>query len=89
MNNNEITPTFTQKIGKTTNLVSVHFSETSSETFEDKIKRLILNDLANLEKNMQLMILVNALNFQVEIGSLSRLTAQTGTPKITPKNDRL
>ena len=44
-------PTFTQKIGKTTYQVSIHFSETSSDTFEDKIKRLMLNDLANLEKN--------------------------------------
>ena len=43
-------PTFTQKIGKTTYVVSVHFSETSSETFDDKIKRLMLNDLASLEE---------------------------------------
>ena len=44
------TPTFTQKIGKTTYQVSVHFSETSTETFDDKIKRLMLNDLASLEE---------------------------------------
>lgn len=42
-----ITPeaTFTQKIGKTTYVVGVHFSKTSKETINDKIERLILNDL--------------------------------------------
>ena len=43
-------PTFTRKIGKTTYQVSVHFSETSKETLDDKIKRLILNDLAENRK---------------------------------------
>ena len=33
-----------KKIGKTTYLVKIHFSETSKETMSDKIKRLILND---------------------------------------------
>ena len=51
LNDKETAPTFTQKIGNTTYVVSVHFSETSKETFDDKIKRLMLNDLANLEKN--------------------------------------
>ena len=54
MENNQLAPitppTFTQKIGKTTYQVSIHFSETSSETFDDKIKRLMLNDLASLEE---------------------------------------
>ncbi|MGL5254241.1 MAG: transposon-encoded TnpW family protein [Brevinema sp.] len=37
--------TFTHKIGKTTYVVGVHFSKTSKETINDKIERLILNDL--------------------------------------------
>ena len=48
-------PTFTQKIGKTTYQVAIYFSETSLETFDDKMKRLMLNDLANLEKNQRLI----------------------------------
>ena len=31
-------------IGKTTNLVTCHFSETSRETLQDKLKRIIIND---------------------------------------------
>ena len=34
-------PCFRKVIGNTTYVVRVHFSETSSETLEDKIKRLI------------------------------------------------
>ena len=34
----------TRHIGKTTYKVRVHFSQTSTETMSDKIKRLILND---------------------------------------------
>ena len=37
--------TFTHKIGNTTYVVGVHFSKTSKETIEDKMKRLILSDL--------------------------------------------
>ena len=40
--------TFTKKIGRTTYVVDVHFSETSKETMEDKIKRLIINEIRNL-----------------------------------------
>lgn len=39
-------PMLVKKIGKTTYNVVVHFSETSKETLEDKVKRLILNDCA-------------------------------------------
>ena len=39
------TPTFTQKIGKTTYVVNIHFSKTSKETLTDKVERLILSDL--------------------------------------------
>lgn len=34
----------TKKIGRTTYKVTVHFSQTSTETIADKIKRLIQND---------------------------------------------
>ena len=37
-------PALVKKIGKTTYKVRVHFSNTSTETMSDKIKRLILND---------------------------------------------
>ena len=50
VNKNEVTnatpqATFTHKIGNTTYIVSVHFSKTSKETIDDKLERLILNDL--------------------------------------------
>ena len=35
---------FKQKLGNTTYNVTVHFNENSTETFEDKVKRLIIND---------------------------------------------
>jgi len=45
---NEKPPTITRKIGNTTFDIHVHFSETSKETFTDKVLRLIKND-ANCE----------------------------------------
>lgn len=38
---------FPIRIGRTTYLVGLHFSETSKETLEDKVKRLILRDVEN------------------------------------------
>jgi len=37
-------PTITKRIGNTTFDIHVHFSETSKETFTDKVLRLIKND---------------------------------------------
>ena len=37
-------PVMIKKIGKTTYRVKIHFSETSRETFTDKVVRLIKND---------------------------------------------
>ena len=34
---------FKRKLGNTTYNVTVHFNENSTETFEDKVKRLIIN----------------------------------------------
>ena len=38
-------PYLEQKIDKTTYLVEIHFSEKSTQNVEDKLKRVILNDL--------------------------------------------
>ena len=40
-----LTPCLQKKIDKTTYLVEVHFSDTSSQNIEDKLKRVILHDL--------------------------------------------
>ena len=40
-----LTPCLQKKIGKTTYLVEVHFSDTSNQNVEDKLKRVILHDL--------------------------------------------
>ena len=44
----ENTPAMVKKIGKTTYKVHVHFSNTSTETMSDKIKRMLKNELMNL-----------------------------------------
>ena len=38
-------PCLQQKIDKTRYLVKVHFSDTSTQSVEDKLKRVILHDL--------------------------------------------
>ena len=40
-----LTPCLQQKIDKTTYLAEVHFSDTSTQSVEDKLKRVILHDL--------------------------------------------
>ena len=40
-----LTPCLQKKIDKTTYLVEVHFSDTSTQSVEDKLKRVILYDL--------------------------------------------
>ena len=40
-------PEFTKRIGNTTYRVRVYFSQTSKETFTDKVMRLIKNDVLN------------------------------------------
>lgn len=39
---------FTKKIGKTTYQVTVYFSETSKETLQGKINRLIKNECSDM-----------------------------------------
>ena len=41
----ENTPAMVKKIGKTTYKVHVHFSQTSTETMSDKIKRMLKNEI--------------------------------------------
>lgn len=38
-------PRLSMRIGNTTYLVSIHFSETSKDTLADKVKKLIRRDL--------------------------------------------
>ncbi len=38
-------PHFVQTIGRTTYLVTCHFSETGKETLQDKLKRMIVRDI--------------------------------------------
>ena len=44
----ESCPIFKRKIGKTTYVVRVHFSETSKETMEDKIKRMLREEVRKM-----------------------------------------
>jgi len=39
--------TFSKKVGRATYNVQVYFSKTSKENFNDKILRLVKNDVAN------------------------------------------
>ena len=41
-------PTVRKQIGKTTYSVRVHFSETAKETMEDKIKRMLKNEIQQM-----------------------------------------
>ena len=40
-----LTPCLQQQIDKTRYLVEIHFSDTSTQSVEDKLKRVILHDL--------------------------------------------
>ena len=44
----ENTPAMVKKIGKTTYKVRVHFSDTSTETLSDKIKRMLKNEIQQM-----------------------------------------
>ena len=41
-------PTVRNQIGKTTYIVRVHFSETAKDTMEDKIKRLLREEVLKM-----------------------------------------
>ena len=42
-------PALVKKIGKMTYIVRVHFSETSTETFEEKVKRMLREEIQRME----------------------------------------
>ena len=44
----EDAPALVKKIGKTTYTVRVHFSQTSTETMSDKIKRMLKNEIQQM-----------------------------------------
>lgn len=46
--NNTLCPTVRKQIGKTTYIVRVHFSQTAKETMEDKIKRLLREEVRRM-----------------------------------------
>ena len=48
-----LTPCLQQKIDKTRYLVEVHFSNTSNQNVEDKLKRVILHDLEHGKRGSQ------------------------------------
>ena len=44
-------PALIKKIGKMTYIVRVHFSTTSKETFEDKVKRMLREEVRQMMAN--------------------------------------
>ena len=46
--NTNTQPCFRKPIDKTTYVVRVHFSETAKETMQDKIKRLLCEEVAKM-----------------------------------------
>ena len=46
--NNTLCPTVRKQIGKTTYIVRVHFSQIAKETMEDKIKRLLREEVRKM-----------------------------------------
>ena len=49
-------PCFRKVIGNTTYVVRVHFSETSKETMEDKVKRLIREDVESKYRTAEIAV---------------------------------
>jgi len=54
-----LTPCLQQKIDKTRYLVEVHFSATSTQSVEDKLKRVILHDLEHEKQENQEKVMKN------------------------------
>ncbi len=44
----EQAPALVKKIGKTTYVVHIHFSESSTETMSDKIKRMLKSEISQI-----------------------------------------
>ncbi len=43
-------PAFRQKVGKTTYLVKVHFNPDSTETLQDKLERMLADEVRHLDQ---------------------------------------
>ena len=56
-------PTVRKQIGKTTYIVRVHFSETAKETMEDKIKRMLREEVRRC--NLFLNLMKKSLTFRL------------------------
>ena len=54
--NNNRQSCFRKVIGNTTYMVRVHFSETSKETMEDKVKRLIREDVESKYRTAEIAV---------------------------------
>ena len=54
-----LTPCLQQKIDRTRYLVEVHFSATSTQSVEDKLKRVILHDLEHEKQENQEKVMKN------------------------------
>ena len=54
-----LTPCLQQKIDRTRYLVEVHFSATSTQSVEDKLKRVILHDLEHGKQENQEKVMKN------------------------------
>ena len=48
----QVTSTFTKKIGQTIYKVNVFFAENTTATFEDKLLHLMANDIANRKQGI-------------------------------------
>ena len=54
-----LTPCLQQKIDKTRYLVEIHFSDTSTQSVEDKLKRVILHDLEHGKQGKSRKVMKN------------------------------
>ena len=48
LNTSDGVPTLARTIGKTTYNIRIHFSTTSHETMQDKIKRMLVNEVQQM-----------------------------------------
>ncbi len=72
-----LTPCLQQKIDKTRYLVEVHFSATSTQSVEDKLKRVILHDLETIQKYLK-----ELQRNKKQMEKLNKLRKLAGTPVI-------
>ena len=55
--------TFSMKLGKTTYVVGVHFSQTAKDTLEDKMKRLMKDDTSIAAIIAEMLLSSNSFDF--------------------------